>query len=119
MATANKTATTPVTLSTLKGEAEVQRDALDNYLKAEDKATAASAKKKTTKAILMGVTSHGDVIVATDGRSRRIENEHVATNQHQKVALLLAAKYKVSDAEMKKLYKQTAGSKHVQEVTKF
>lgn len=119
MANATKTAKAPVILTTLKGEDAVKREALDAYLKTEDAANKASAKKKTAKANLMGVTVHGEQITATDGRSRQIQNETVATNQHEVLVGILAHRLKLSDADLKKLYKANAGSRNVKEVNKF
>lgn len=94
------------------------RPALDAYLTAEDRADKASKKKATAKIDLMAVTEHGDLVTASDGRSRMIVNMHEATNQHAKVVGLLAAQFNVSEADLKKLYAKTKGSKHVQEAKK-
>jgi len=131
MATATKTKTDTKVIVTQLDEAKLAaaeakakrelaaRPQLDAYLTSEDAADKASKRKSTNKTNLMAATEHGDVVVATDGRQRQIENQHVDTNQHAKVVGLLAATYKVSEKELAKLYKQTKGSKHVQEAKKI
>lgn len=120
MATAaRKTAASPkVVLSTLKTPEQIKTEALDAFIKAEAAADKASKKKGTAKAALMAVTKHGERVFTSDGLPRDIQNEVVSTNQHEKVALALAAQYGVTEAELKKLYKSTAGTRKVQEVKK-
>lgn len=120
MATANKTAKSPKTVvTTLKSDDQLKVEALDAYLKAEDAATKASAKKKTAKANLMGVTEHGERITASDGRAREIQQEVVNTKQHEVLVGILAGRLGLSDGELEKLYRANAGTRTVKEVNKF
>lgn len=121
MATANKTAKSPKTVvTTLKSDSQVKTEALDAYLKAEAAAEKASKKKSTTKGVLMGLTEHGEVVVASDGvTARRIENTSAATKAWEKLARELAAKLDMTDETVEKRAKALGHPRKVQEVKKF
>lgn len=120
MATKSKSATSPKTIvATLKDMDEVKREALDVYLKAEDRADAASKNKKTAKGLLMSVTAHDEVIIASDGRSRKIQNEVVKTNGWENLARELASELGLTEAQVKSRALKAGGTRSVKEVNKF
>lgn len=92
---------------------------LDAYIAAETKADKASKGKGTCRDNLLAICKHGEIVTATDGTKRSIYDQKDDTRQHEKVVGQLVAKYGVTEAELKKLYKDTMGSRHNRDVKKL
>lgn len=96
----------------------VQAAALDTYLALEEEAADLSKRKCAARDEVIGLAEHGDILAASDGRSRLVVDEKVATNQHAKVVAALKARYEIADDEIAALYTETAGSKHDRDLKK-
>lgn len=97
---------------------KVQAEALDLYLDLEAEAKELSDRKCAARDAVIGLAEHGDIIAASDGRSRLVVNEKVATNQHKKVVDALMLAYGIPQAEVDALYAETAGSKSDKDLKK-
>jgi hypothetical protein len=96
----------------------MQAAALDLYLELEAEAKELSDRKCAARDAVLALCEHGDIIAASDGRSRMAVNETVKTNQHKKVVDALAADYEVPADDLKALYASTAGSKSDKDLKK-
>jgi hypothetical protein len=96
----------------------VQAAALDTYLALEEEAADLSSRKCAARDAVIALGNHGDIIAASDNRSRKIVNETVATNQHAKVVARLRQDYNIPQAVIDALYVETAGSKHDRDLKK-
>lgn len=95
-----------------------QAEALDRYLALEEEAAELSKAKCAARDEVIGLAEHGDIVAASDGRSRKIVDEQIATNQHAKVVARLKAEYGIPQEDLDALYEETAGSKHDRDLKK-
>lgn len=95
-----------------------QAAALDRYLELEEEAAELSKAKCAARDEVIELAEHGDIVAASDGRSRKVVDEQVSTNQHAKVVARLKAEYDIPQADLDALYEETAGSKHDRDLKK-
>lgn len=95
-----------------------QAAALDLYLDLEEQAKELSEEKCSARDAVIALAEHGDIVVASDGRSREVIDIQKATNQHEKALKFLVAQFGISPADVKAAYEATFGSKHDRDLRK-
>lgn len=95
-----------------------QAEALDLYLELEEEAAELSKRKCAARDAVIALAEHGDIVAASDGRSRQVVDENLKTKQHAKVVAMLAQDYEIPAGDVEAAYAATHGNKHDRDLRK-